>query len=171
LDSPSRIMPRQACAGVDLAPSSAHSCVLRIETDCGHPPEPCQYRPTTQSCCCREAHQGTRADAPGRQGRGTGRPLLIGRRAGQSATGYALRAFPRAINTASRSATNQTRTYTYPQPTVSTSASIPSSILSRHGGSNLNRRGQFWSQRLSGKRRTQRLRYCSASSLSVRLED
>ncbi|MBN8510504.1 MAG: hypothetical protein J0L57_18075, partial [Burkholderiales bacterium] len=40
----------------------------------------------------------------------------------------------------SRRSTNQARTYTYPQPTISMSASTPGSILSRHGGSKLNRR-------------------------------
>ena len=35
---------------------------------------------------------------------------------------------------------NSATTYTYPQPTISKSASTPGSILDRHGGSDLNRR-------------------------------
>ena len=38
--------------------------------------------------------------------------------------------------------TKQTRTYTYPQPTISKSASTPGSIFGRRGGSDLNRRRQ-----------------------------
>lgn len=63
-------------------------------------------------------------------------------RAGQAAPGYALRVFPRAINHASRRSTKQARTYTYPQPTISNSASTPGSIFGRRGGSDLNRRRQ-----------------------------
>ena len=80
-----------------------------------------------------QARKGAKPEA-------AGRPILSGRRAGESATGYALRVFPRAINTAPRRSTNQARTYTYPQPTISKSASTPGSIFGRHGGSDLNRR-------------------------------
>ena len=37
------------------------------------------------------------------------RPVLSWRRAGESATGYALRVFPRAINTASRTSTRRSK--------------------------------------------------------------
>lgn len=53
--------------------------------------------------------------------------------------GYALRVIPRARIDSPRSSTNQTQTYTYPQPTISTSASTPGSISDRRGGSDLNR--------------------------------
>ena len=55
-------------------------------------------------------------------------------RAGEASTGYALRVFPRAINTAPRRSTNKAKTYTYPQPALEKSASTPGSIFGRHGG-------------------------------------
>ena len=38
--------------------------------------------------------------------------------AATGASGYALRAFPRAITAAPRRATNKTKNYTHPQPTL-----------------------------------------------------
>ena len=66
------------------------------------------------------------------------------RRAGEDAPGYALHVFPRAINPAARRSTNQAKTYTYPQPTFSKSASTPGSKFGRYGGSNLDRRRQLY---------------------------
>ena len=63
-------------------------------------------------------------------------------RAGESATGYALRVFPRALDTAARRSTNKPNTYTYPQLTIKQSATSLGSKLDRQGGSNLNRRRQ-----------------------------
>ncbi|WP_373691928.1 recombinase-like helix-turn-helix domain-containing protein [Aquabacterium sp.] len=50
---------------------------------------------------------------------------------------------PIAFNTATRRSPNQDNLYTYPQPTPQKSASTPGSIFSRHGGSNLDRRGHL----------------------------
>ncbi len=63
-------------------------------------------------------------------------------RAGKAATGYALRVFPRTINTSTRRQKNQTNIYTYAQPTIKTSASNPGSKFGRQGGSDLDRREQ-----------------------------
>jgi hypothetical protein len=65
-------------------------------------------------------------------------------RAGKAATGYALRVFPRTINTSTRRQKNQTNIYTYAQPTIKTSASNPGSKFGRQGGSDLDRREQPW---------------------------
>ena len=54
-----------------------------------------------------EAHQGARAGAQGRQAATARGRHLSARRAGKSATGYALRVFPRAHSTASRRSKNQ----------------------------------------------------------------
>jgi hypothetical protein len=55
------------------------------------------------------------------------RSVLSDRRAGEAATGYALRVFPRAIQPSSEGTTNQLTTYTYPQPVSSGPASTPGS--------------------------------------------
>ncbi len=55
-----------------------------------------------------EAHQGARAGATGRQAAATGGRHLSKRRAGESATAYGLRVFPRANSTAPGRSRNQT---------------------------------------------------------------
>jgi len=74
--------------------------------------------------------------------------------AGVVATGYALRVFPGAINTASRRSTTQLNPYTYPQSTLSKSASTPGSKFGRRGDSDLTRRQQLTSKAFVG------LSYC-----------
>ncbi|CAD5371159.1 hypothetical protein RA210_U140098 [Rubrivivax sp. A210] len=93
-------------------------CVRRREDDhraAGPPDAPLPHRGDRQRIDPlqpqhgrgQEADQGARADAQGRQDRRRGRTVLTGRRAGEDATGYALRVFPRAINTAQRRSTKQ----------------------------------------------------------------
>ena len=82
-------------------------------------PLPAQIR------CRQEANQGPRADSKGRQSRADGRCHLIGRGAGESATGYALRGFPRAHDHPSRRSTTRAKHYTYPQPIIKRSALPP----------------------------------------------
>ena len=55
-----------------------------------------------------EAHQGARAGAPGRQATATRSRHLSARRAGESATAYGLRVFPRANSAALGRSTKQT---------------------------------------------------------------
>jgi hypothetical protein len=72
-------------------------------------------------------------------------------RAGKAATGYALRVFPRTINTSTRRQKNQTNIYTYAQPTIKTSASNPGSKFGRQGGSDLDRREQLLATEVAGE--------------------
>ena len=61
-------------------------------------------------------------------------------RAGQAATGYALRAFPRASNI-SHQQRKGGNSYSYAQPAAAMPAPSPGSKFNRQGGSILNRRG------------------------------
>ena len=69
----------------------------------------------------------------------------------RAARGNPLRATPYASSPARtaqiQEVTNQPKTYTYPQPTVTRSASIPGSKFDRQGGSKLDRRRQKWTCR------------------------
>ena len=70
------------------------------------------------------------------------RALAALRQAQRVALQMGLRGLPCAVNTARRKSTKQAGHYTYPQPTISTSASTLGSIFGRPGGSLLHRRRQ-----------------------------
>ncbi|NBW46335.1 MAG: hypothetical protein EBR45_12390 [Betaproteobacteria bacterium] len=58
--------------------------------------------------------------------------------------GYVLHRSTLKIRKMKRSKTKPQRRYTYPQSTISKSASAPGSNFSRHGGSVFSRREQAW---------------------------
>jgi len=83
------------------------------------------------------AYQGARANAQRGKSSTSRRAVLSRARTGKSATGYALRSFPRAVcefkKTWRRKVKKPAAEYTYPQLLVPTSATRPGSLLDRQG--------------------------------------
>ena len=69
-------------------------------------------------------------------------PPDVVRRAGEAATGYALRGFPCAMHPHTKEDNHPGNPYTYPQPVLLQAGLHPGSKFNRRGGSKFSRRGQ-----------------------------
>lgn len=91
-------------------------------------------------------------------------PDLV-RRAGEAATGYALRSFPCATHAHTKEDNDHGNPYTYPQPVPLQTGLHPGSKFNRRGGSKFNRRGQPMLWRVSVDRKGPRI-VCATSVAS-----